>query len=100
MYKIDNSDNRFCKKKIDAKWYQFWKTEFVNSPIYSIVLKYGTNQLKWIEGHHEYSDMIASSFYVEGHHKNDITDIVINYCSIEERNNEYDKIYAELNFSN
>lgn len=61
--KIDEEDNGYYRKKSDAKWYEFWKIEFIKDPLYKIEMLYGSNKLLWIEGHYEYSDIIANSFY-------------------------------------
>jgi len=99
--KVDKFDTGFYRKRHDIKCYQIFKKllgdEFVSRPEYCLILKYGTNQLKNVEGHREYSDFTGGEFWVHGYQKNDVSDIEYAYHSIEKRDKQYEKIYQELN---
>lgn len=95
--KFDNLKAGVWEKRKDAKWYSLNKYIFKPRPLYSIILEYGTNKLKKIPGHWEYSDMIASEFYVETDYERDTEEIKIDFLSAEERDKEYYMIYDILN---
>lgn len=94
--RISKIETHSSKRKLKEKKILFNKYDFITSTTYQIKIEYGSNKLKWIEGHHELGYDGCGEIYIPGQQKKDDTIILIKFNTEEERNNAFEIIAKKI----